>query len=637
MAWYDNAGVAGVAGMIGGEPAAAAVNLASAGINALASTTAAAVNTTTALLRTVVSTITSSVGLMARTFIGVVGVIAAVTVAVVSLGRAAADFSRNITALRDATGLGNMQAAGVMQRFGAFGVNPQQMLGSSQQNPAMFRMRAGIYGLPGYESPDFLPSLAGRYQSMARSGPLGQQMARQMLGNLEMDNPQVLQIANLPVNRIREQQASVQNVSGALGLSPDALKQVAQDFDLLTNRVQSFGQITLAAIGQRLLPYLTRGLEIATRAIEQNGPRIGQLIDVAVQGAVQGFGRFAHFLITTVPEAFFNAADFILRNLEPIVEAAPVLFTALRDGIINLMDAMGIAVPSLSEIVASVRVAVDELGAVLEFARTLGGLRPDTVSAPPSVPVPGPPEPSWAPSVRKALRDADERKDGMTGGLLDTLALRLASRFILPRLVAAAPAVGRAVAPTLPLVPAVVPTAARGLLPAVGRGLVTGTGRGLGAIGRAIAPAIVRPLTTVGLVAGGIYAYNAWRAAHPEIGERARVMDARARTPGTNPILNALGIETPRNRPGDNPALDWVRSTRRNLQETERGIRPTQDNLLRALNELLRPLQGIERNTSDTAQKTMTAADWSRAASWTANAAMQSKLERESLALLRSR
>jgi hypothetical protein len=269
-----------------------------------------------------------------------VGALAGITLGLTKATQATANYGRSLTDFRASTGMGYGASAGVLNRFGALGISREQTQGTfGAQNPALFGLKASIWGLPGYGSPDLMPQVAGRYQSMMGSGLGGQLLAQQMLGTLGMNSPEMRRAAMTPVSEIRSQMAFQSNVQSTLGVDPRMIADVTRQFDTLTNRLKILSDAALVRLGAEVLPRVNAGLEVLTNTLLNNSVAIGSFITNAVNTSFAALANFGAFMLR-LPGVFIGAAqgalafaDSILGFVDTGLSALPQLFDTFLTGV----------------------------------------------------------------------------------------------------------------------------------------------------------------------------------------------------------------------------------------------------------------------------------------------------------------
>lgn len=270
-----------------------------------------------------------------------IGLTVAVGALSIGLGKviaATSDYGHKVNDLSATSGLGARASGGLVSRLGFWGVDAAKTL--ENQGPAgLAGARAGVWGLPGYGSANYLPSVASRFQSM--QGTLtGQLLSRQMLGSQGLDSVEGRRLATTPLAHLREAERFTNRTQAAFGLKPEAISGITRDFDLLSGKIRTLGQTALLAIGQRLIPVLTNWCDSALRIFEHFNTDGGSLIQKGVDLFVSGVGRafegmlvFGRFLYATLPAMAYKAADGLLSGLSTAIGALPTLWSVFLKGL----------------------------------------------------------------------------------------------------------------------------------------------------------------------------------------------------------------------------------------------------------------------------------------------------------------
>ncbi len=266
---------------------------------------------------------------------GLYGLVGIVGGAVAIIGKSiqqASTWSQSLRTLSASTGLGARASGAVQSRFGAVGLDASQVLAG--QNPALYGMRASVYGLGSYTDPNFLPSAAGRFQSLNSSGITGQMLAQGMAKSLGLGDAAGLRTLGTPVGELRKQQQFSSSVRSGLGLDDGALVKVGRQWDQFTTRFKVFGESILLKIAQSVLPRLNAGLDMLSRLAEKSAGGLGAFIEKGINATFNALGRLAAFLYKTGPEAVLGFTAMFLRGLLTVSDAIPGLW----DGMMKLVD-----------------------------------------------------------------------------------------------------------------------------------------------------------------------------------------------------------------------------------------------------------------------------------------------------------
>ncbi|HEX9996710.1 MAG TPA: hypothetical protein VGB45_06175, partial [Abditibacterium sp.] len=317
------------------------------------------------VLGSVVGGIVSVAAKIGVAFLGVTGgALAGFATAIQTSAQAALEFARNAGQLRGMTGLSFASSAGVLQRFGALGMNNQTTANTfGGQDPEIFRMKAAAYNLPGFESESFIPKLAATFQRQMEGGLMGRFQASAMMNMFGMNNPQMRAMAMLPQAKIQGQLAYSQNINVTLGLSPEAIRRYAEEIPLFIGRVSTFWEALKMKVAGEVLPMLEMGLNFVTNLASQNAGNIGEWVETAVE-----------FLFVRAPILAMSGVNMVLGAAQVAVGAVigwvgmaaqmlPALLGNatqwLADTIRNLADGFGRMAPI---VIAGIATALSGLG-----------------------------------------------------------------------------------------------------------------------------------------------------------------------------------------------------------------------------------------------------------------------------------
>jgi hypothetical protein len=269
------------------------------------------------------------------------GALAGIALGLTKATQAAANYGRSLTDFRASTGLGYGAGAGILNRNSALGISREQTQSTfGAQNPGLFGLKASIWGLPGYNNPDFMPQVAGRYQSMMGSGNLGSQlMAGQMMGMLGMDSPEMRRAAMMPQGEMRSQLAYQRNVQSGLGVDPRMIADVTRQFDSLTGRLRILSDTALVRLGAEVLPRVNAGLEVLTNVLANNVGNISTSITKGVTAAFSGLATFGTFMLS-LPKLFISAGESMLAFASTAINAIPVVWTSFLQGVSTVQAAV---------------------------------------------------------------------------------------------------------------------------------------------------------------------------------------------------------------------------------------------------------------------------------------------------------
>jgi len=198
------------------------------------------------------------------------------------LTAASIEYAKNVRTISAQTGLGLDASAGLLNRNSAIGISNEATAGAfGNQNPAIFGMKANLFGLPRYDAPDFAARFAAKYQELNAQGMIGNIMARGMAKTLGLDSPDFLRAATYSPSQIRGNQEYGQQVNARLGLDAAQIGRLSQEIPLGMARLSTGLQAVSQKIVGIALPYLEQGLNRASTWLGQNASRIGEWIETA--------------------------------------------------------------------------------------------------------------------------------------------------------------------------------------------------------------------------------------------------------------------------------------------------------------------------------------------------------------------
>lgn len=306
------------------------VGVVSTGFSLIMRLVSSIISTGLGLIRTVVTTAVA--GLVA-----VFGVLVATTL---KARDALTTMARSINDLRGSTGMSAGRAGGLINRFNAFGINPETTAGMFENsNPLTLALRARMMG--GRDMGD-IEGMARRFQSMSASGPFGNRMARNMLG--EFDTAEFRRVLMQPIALLRNQAAFQNKTQASLGVDPAMIARVGQETDALTNKFRVFMDTALIRLASEVLPFLnqkfeqftnylvahapdiakaiTTGVDIFINTVgtvadwlTTNGPAIGKALQSGIQVAWQSFISVADWLYSVAPKMVLGGLSFIVNGL----------------------------------------------------------------------------------------------------------------------------------------------------------------------------------------------------------------------------------------------------------------------------------------------------------------------------------
>ena len=276
-----------------------------------------------------------------------------------------------------ATGMPFAGANQTAQNFGALGIGGDQLarlLDGPNMNPLLFQSRASAFGLPGIHDPNFQSSLASTYQGFQSMGPEGNILARQMMGQLNMDTPEMRRMASLSPGQIGSEQAFTRDLNEGMGLDPETLRKFSEEFPLLTNRIgQTADAIKIKFIGELMdaggeemlqlaatignnSEAIVGGLKVAALWIVNDLPVLVLTgLEMVLEGGqlfLTGLSSFSSALADDL-RAFENSDGVIYAILNPIAMAIDFVGVGFK-GLMMLLAPLGAMVMDFNTVLLSV-------------------------------------------------------------------------------------------------------------------------------------------------------------------------------------------------------------------------------------------------------------------------------------------
>jgi hypothetical protein len=309
-----------------------------------------------------------------------------------------------LATLRAQTGLNARAASQSVTAFGAVGLpNALSSITSAPGNlPALYGMRAGVWGLPGYENPAMIPAAAARFQEMQAGGLVGQLQARMMTRTMGLDSPESLRVLQINPSALQNNTARVQQFQSALNLDPAKIRVLSDEIYLLQARADMAVQSLRLRVAQQAFPILNSWGERALRAIERNAPEIDRAIQTGL-----------NWLLYDAPPMVLRGGAAILRGGAGIAGGISAVAGALEA---NLPRILSVA----DELINGARGVVGDAVGILAWLRSgaesIGVLPPAAPSPPPS-----PTGADARPSTPEVPPGADPSEPTAPDGLTDAI------------------------------------------------------------------------------------------------------------------------------------------------------------------------------------------------------------------------
>lgn len=288
----------------------------------------------TSMLSTVVSGLANFGGALLR-FVPAASVVGVFATAVAGAAQQAISFAQAAKSLSGLSGYGLGQSAGLLTRYGAQGVGPeslQALFGST--SPLVLNLKARAFGLPNFESANFGGALAGRYQSLNASGPLGPIQAQAMLRALGLNSQEFQRLANTSPATQQQNAAFSNRINASLGLSPDALARYSEVVPAALTRIGSAVQAIVLKLAGEALPLVEQTVDTVSSIIGANAPKIGAAIGGLVKwittSVLPVFLSSGQALVTMGIAAFrgfVGWANWFLNNIQDVLTKAVAFVT----------------------------------------------------------------------------------------------------------------------------------------------------------------------------------------------------------------------------------------------------------------------------------------------------------------------
>jgi len=281
------------------------------------------------------STILTGIKTVAVTLIGVIaGLVGAFKVFVQNTQ----ELARDIATIRNQTGLGNMRSANLVWQMGAYGIGAKdiaQMTSNPANMPFLFNMRAHGLGLPGYESPNFIPELNRWFQAHSQT-QMGRLMSNNLLNNYLFAGGApagMLQLANIPSHQVAEQANWMQKTMHTIGIDPNMLMRYADELPLITTRISLTLEMLKVKFSTLLFPMVEKLLNLVSSNLSGN-----------LDGIVNFIIGVARWMYVDLPDYLVKGAQIGLTAIDWLVNG----FFFMAQGAVNLVKALEVSGSSVN-------------------------------------------------------------------------------------------------------------------------------------------------------------------------------------------------------------------------------------------------------------------------------------------------
>ena len=274
--------------------------------------------------------------------------------------------AKQIASIRNNTGmdLGRAQAGyNSLRGAGLSGEDATAFLGSNAMRGNIGRQIAGAYNLPDPTDPRFAVEAARKFQS--QNIFQGRAMADTLSGGNASAG--LLQLLNTRPETIQEGQRFQTETNAKLGVTPEAIRKLADELPVLQNKISIFVDAVKTRFVVSMLPAIEEGLNRLTNYLEANSENIASAIQ---KGVVWLYADFPQLLLDgasigiaameALANGFLGLGDSVAQGLHAIGTG--------QSGIFKFLESMAGATDSFIEILARAVASFAALGATLESA-----------------------------------------------------------------------------------------------------------------------------------------------------------------------------------------------------------------------------------------------------------------------------
>ena len=274
--------------------------------------------------------------------------------------------ARQITSIRNLTGTSVAKAQrgyNALRAGGMSGEAASSFLGNDNMRGGMGKNIARAYGLPDPTDPSFAAEFARKSQKMNIFA------ARQMADTLSggSASPELLQLANTSPERLEREQKYNNRTQASLGVTPEMIRRVSDEFPLMLNRVSMFTEAIKTRFLATALPMMEKGMDWLTGMLQSKSGDIATAIQSGVKwlwvDGIQLIINGAKFGV----KAFVWISNAIL-GMGDIVVAALRSFQSGQGGFSDFITGVANAVDTFFDIMARVPAVFASIGALVESA-----------------------------------------------------------------------------------------------------------------------------------------------------------------------------------------------------------------------------------------------------------------------------
>jgi hypothetical protein len=257
----------------------------------------------------------------------------AIGTAVISI-KSSLQTAREVLDISQRSGMGLGAAALARNNLSGFGVGVGDVPGL-MENSMLQRMRGSVFGVRGEAgSNEWLSSFRAQYQSQASRGPLGLMMAQNMAKSLGAES--LIPMANLSSGTFNRQMQRSQTMQQSFGLNPGEIRQIGQDFSLLSASASQFVSLFKDRVAGELIPYLTGALDKSIAYLSANSGAVSaaikngvswlfeQMPPMLLRGMASGMRGVSGFLgsMESLTRSLASSAPAILSFIDAMLHGA---------------------------------------------------------------------------------------------------------------------------------------------------------------------------------------------------------------------------------------------------------------------------------------------------------------------------
>ncbi|RYX80489.1 hypothetical protein EON83_28435 [bacterium] len=279
-------------------------------------------------------------------------------------------FARNVSSIRDNTGMSLASAANLTTDLQAVGIASKEtahIFSSIQMRPAVFNPRSNMMGLANVDDPNFAVNEARLFQKLVKE--IGYVAAKSRLdaqfGGKAPDS--VVHMVNTDPRVLQENLDYGRKVQGQLGIGPSQIKAASEDLPLLMNRIATFIETVRIKFAAELLPALEGGFNVVSGILADKAGSIADLIKSATYTIfVDGPDIAANAALTVL-----DWAQALSNGFFSLVNAGIAFARTFMDGkgpVFGMLEAGANFIDTIVEFGAKFAGGMSALGAIIKTA-----------------------------------------------------------------------------------------------------------------------------------------------------------------------------------------------------------------------------------------------------------------------------